>query len=598
MNSEPVGSNFPSSKNDILENVNSIISDGIEKVQCTLRQQNELYSRLNSDLKNTLLSNGSNIHSNSNPCSHVSEIINALNENFDNQNVHILDLPDHYKFNGDPARLVRFLQHITNKVLVRLHNPYVQWESITRNLVGSVRELAEKFYLHDMNIKEATFRFLNHLIDSYGNRFTIAYALISYFLDFKVEHSRNKIELLEYSAKLKIFICQMSYIGCSNFIDNPVFLNQALDNVPVFIRDRWSKFSVENDIFTGKIFHCDENFNLSYNTAKNKHPKYQDDTPDVPTFIPCPSKSEEHQISFTFATYERWFTSNYLPFYGSSLGKTDCEHEARDFLQLKNNISYSSDNVKTSFSFGANLEPKSLNAVSAAKSTGRKFFEVKSGIDFSKLVPSQAFRSNTVPLQLDPVAKSWSAEAKHLYLKKHKLCLKCGFRNCTSGDCLNFDKVEGFPCRLCSSKSTSHYHNESFHVHDVVSFREKYFTRVPTKKVSQIHSNQIFCNTAKLSTVPPLPISTSRPMVLSRPKYPFRSFVRVLISDSNRSNAIETICLLDSGSDASIVDFRVTQHLNISGKNTSIRLGGINSSHTRKVSICNLVVCNKLKLVL
>ena len=254
MNSEPVGSNFPSSKNDILENVNSIISDGIEKVQCTLRQQNELYSRLNSDLKNTLLSNGSNIHSNSNPCSHVSEIINALNENFDNQNVHILDLPDHYKFNGDPARLVRFLQHITNKVLVRLHNPYVQWESITRNLVGSVRELAEKFYLHDMNIKEATFRFLNHLIDSYGNRFTIAYALISYFLDFKVEHSRNKIELLEYSAKLKIFICQMSYIGCSNFIDNPVFLNQALDNVPVFIRDRWSKFSVEKIFSLVKFF--------------------------------------------------------------------------------------------------------------------------------------------------------------------------------------------------------------------------------------------------------------------------------------------------------------------------------------------------------
>ena len=293
-----------------------IVSEILAKLESTLTQRNEeLYSRLNQDLKDTILTNNSNSSQNS----HLMEIVNALNENFDDQNLHFLDLPEHLKFNGDPSKLVRFLQHITNKVLVRLHRPCSQWESLMRNLTGSIFEYAQIFYLHYTDTKKAIFMFLNYLIDSFGQRYSIANSLISYSLERNLENPRNKMELLEYSTKLKIFICQMAYIGCSSFINNPVFLEQALSKIPIFIRDKWTKFTVENDVFTGKIFQYDENFNISYNMAKDKHPKYQENTLDEPSLVPCPNQKDEHQIFFNIKTYENWFTSHYMPFYGSDL---------------------------------------------------------------------------------------------------------------------------------------------------------------------------------------------------------------------------------------------------------------------------------------
>ena len=51
-------------------------------------------------------------------------------------------------------------QHITNKVLVRLHRPCSQWESVMRNLTGSIFEYAQIFYLHYTDTKKAIFMFV------------------------------------------------------------------------------------------------------------------------------------------------------------------------------------------------------------------------------------------------------------------------------------------------------------------------------------------------------------------------------------------------------------------------------------------------------
>ncbi len=202
-------------------------------------------------------------------------IVDSINLNNDYNNIHRYDLPDDRKFGGRPQDLLYWLRHITHRVLTHITKPEVQWESILRNLHDPIYSMAVDMQMQFNSTEEAICQFINHLINTYGNRYSIAILTIENFLKNIRVDTKSHADVINFANDLRILRDTLAFIGCSSCINNLYFLRNLLQRLPPPVTSAWDRYESSADPFIRDIFKFDKKLKLCYNLNPRPNPNYK-----------------------------------------------------------------------------------------------------------------------------------------------------------------------------------------------------------------------------------------------------------------------------------------------------------------------------------
>ena len=233
----------------------------------------------------------------------MQKILENQNEMVFSQNIDRWKLPPEQKFDSSkPKTLVLFLRHVTDRIMVDIKQPCTRWAAIVQNLYGNLRELANSFQISSRSYDEAISLLLNHMIEQFGDRMHLSNSMVADFLEGCTFDVNDRNQIITFSTRMSVFLKDMAYIGCSAAIDNIYFLQNVLDRLPFNVRQKWSVYVLKNDLFLSRIFAVDSNFKLVYRLpGKNE----KEET------IGCPNFGDEHEISFKFSLFQKWFEGHF-----------------------------------------------------------------------------------------------------------------------------------------------------------------------------------------------------------------------------------------------------------------------------------------------
>ena len=542
-------------------------------------------------------------------------LVKTLINNQAAANIQKYQLSEERIFDGNPLKLMHFLQYVTTRIFGDLKHPFLRWQAFMQNIKGTVKNKGEiLFNKYSSDPDKAISELIRELLEVYGNRYNISCLITKNFLKHCCNfNAYKKNDLIEFKQKMEILVKDMSFIGCSEKINNTHFLEDFLSKIPPNIAQKWSKYTIKHDKMCQDIFSYQDN-KLYYNIKQRK------DNEIVPDYsIPCPVPEGEigHEIKFDFDTFLSWFGKNYIVSYGHS------EHEEN--LETEIFATFNGQNSKPAYEFTKHI-PKFSNDVNTSSR--------RNGPENDEFKVTEGFLKGNYPLCKDFYAKKWSVEKKLVFLlKENRGCKRCTHLkpNCI---CDKNKEIEGYPCKkhpLSSKAGTSHndfLHMENYNAfnrgvgqkgvnflcremevgqveYDLnVSSLHKYKTakklanqKLPIEQTSAMKASydSYYMECAKNNVkndhfLQYLPNTPLNPIFVTPAKSNFRPFLHILVSDARGLSTIATLAMIDSGSEVTLIDSFLQKQLMIKGSSKPLKIGGVNSSSIRNVEECDVIL--------
>ena len=107
--------------------------------------------------------------------------------------------------------------------------------------------MAMDFHMQFDTCKEAIVRFINYLIETYGNRYSITVLTVDNFLNNIHFDAGSHSSTIEFANDLRILRDTLNFIGTSSSINNFYFLKTLLSKLPQSVKSAWDKYEFSTD---------------------------------------------------------------------------------------------------------------------------------------------------------------------------------------------------------------------------------------------------------------------------------------------------------------------------------------------------------------